>query len=239
MTAFGSLLRKLRQESGLTQQQLARKMGASKSYISGIESGKVRPPSPKLIRKLTRLFRYDERELLRLACVEKAPQLIRSELQTLMFPEAVDNVAVVCVPVLNTVQSGYSVRIGGDGHVAPIVDFSLVVPRSSAGPDCAITVCDDSMEQASGASFTCGDVAMLARSPAVEDGAISYLVYSAGTRRLAAFRRLWLKQNGRVALEALKPDYPAVVIATDAVLSVYRVLGKLQMFMPVHGDGGR
>ena len=46
---FGQKLRKLRQEKGLTQQQLAEKLGyVTNSYISDVEKGKFIPSEGKL-----------------------------------------------------------------------------------------------------------------------------------------------------------------------------------------------
>ena len=79
MSMFGEQIRKLRKESRLTLEQVARKVGTHKGYVSGIETGKVRPPSVKLIRKLAKIFGQDEKKLVRMAWVDKAPPLIRDE----------------------------------------------------------------------------------------------------------------------------------------------------------------
>jgi len=51
---FGNKLRKLREEKGLTQQQLARKLGyKTNSYISDVESGHFVPSREKL-KKITK-----------------------------------------------------------------------------------------------------------------------------------------------------------------------------------------
>ncbi|RPH51873.1 MAG: XRE family transcriptional regulator [Planctomycetota bacterium] len=79
MSMFGERMRSLRKERKLTLEQVARKVGTHKGYVSGIETGKVRPPSVKLIRKLAKVFGQDEKSLVRMAWVDKAPPLIRDE----------------------------------------------------------------------------------------------------------------------------------------------------------------
>lgn len=79
MSLFGDELRRLRRERGLTLEAVARKVGTHKGYISGIENGKVSPPSVKLVRKLARMYAQDEKRLVRMAWVDKAPELIREE----------------------------------------------------------------------------------------------------------------------------------------------------------------
>ena len=60
-------------------EKVAQAVGTRKGYVSGIESGKLRPPSPKYVRRFARFYMVDEKDLLRHAYAEKAPKLIRDE----------------------------------------------------------------------------------------------------------------------------------------------------------------
>jgi transcriptional regulator with XRE-family HTH domain len=84
MSQFGELVRRLRRQKGMTLDQVARKIGSHKGYVSGIENGKVNPPSVKFIRKYARLFQHDEKELILIAHVDKAPTQVRDELGRLV-----------------------------------------------------------------------------------------------------------------------------------------------------------
>ncbi|OGO30988.1 MAG: hypothetical protein A2Z29_01185 [Chloroflexi bacterium RBG_16_56_11] len=64
---FGTRLRGLRRESGLTLRELANKVDISFTYLSKIESGSLPPPSEKVIRRLGEALHYDQDELLALA----------------------------------------------------------------------------------------------------------------------------------------------------------------------------
>ena len=55
MVDFGNVLKKLRQQEGLTQQQLANKLGVTKSVISYYEL-QERYPSPDILTKLAQIF---------------------------------------------------------------------------------------------------------------------------------------------------------------------------------------
>ena len=55
MVDFGERLKKLRQEEGLSQQQLASKLGVTKSVISYYEL-RERYPSPEVLVKLSYIF---------------------------------------------------------------------------------------------------------------------------------------------------------------------------------------
>lgn len=77
MKDFASIVRSARIEKGLTLQAVATKLGSHKGYISGFEHRKVNPPSAKLVKKLAKLLDLDEKELLILSVVEKAPKEVR------------------------------------------------------------------------------------------------------------------------------------------------------------------
>ncbi len=55
MTSFGTILKKLRTESNITQEALAKKLGVTKSVISYYELHE-RAPSPEILIKLTSIF---------------------------------------------------------------------------------------------------------------------------------------------------------------------------------------
>jgi transcriptional regulator with XRE-family HTH domain len=76
---FGSRVKELRKEKGLTLEEVARKIGSHKGYVSGIENAKVAPPSVKIILKYAKLFGQDPKTLVRLAWVDKAPAILRDE----------------------------------------------------------------------------------------------------------------------------------------------------------------
>lgn len=55
MVDFGKILKKLRTEEGLTQQQLADRLGVTKSVVSYYEL-QERSPSPEVLTKLASIF---------------------------------------------------------------------------------------------------------------------------------------------------------------------------------------
>ncbi len=77
MADFATIVRNARLEMGLTLQQLADKIGTEKGYCSGVENKKVNPPSPKIVKKMAKLFKMDPIELLVYSFIEKAPKEIR------------------------------------------------------------------------------------------------------------------------------------------------------------------
>jgi AcrR family transcriptional regulator len=89
LQTFGSRVKELRKARGMTLEEVARRVGTHKGYVSGIELRRVRPPSERFVTKFARVFSVDEKELHRLACVEKAPPQIREELIRAFWPEVV------------------------------------------------------------------------------------------------------------------------------------------------------
>ncbi|HLY74159.1 MAG TPA: helix-turn-helix transcriptional regulator [Planctomycetota bacterium] len=79
MSHFGDLVKTLRNETGLTLEAVAKKIGSHKGYVSGIENNKVNPPSVKIIKRYAKLFEQDARTLARLAWVDKAPKILRED----------------------------------------------------------------------------------------------------------------------------------------------------------------
>jgi len=63
---FGTMLRKLRTEAGMTQKELARKVRVDATYLSKIENGIKPPPSKKIIPRLSQVLNVDKDELIAL-----------------------------------------------------------------------------------------------------------------------------------------------------------------------------
>src|SRR3972149_10451633 len=64
---LGTNLKKLREQAGLNQRELAERVGVDYSYLSKIENGVMSPPSQELIIKLAEVLQADKDELLTLA----------------------------------------------------------------------------------------------------------------------------------------------------------------------------
>jgi transcriptional regulator with XRE-family HTH domain len=79
VSRFGILVKQLRKEKNLTLEEVAKKIGSHKGYVSGIENDKVNPPSVKIIQKYAKCLGQDAQMLVRLAWVDKAPVLIKKD----------------------------------------------------------------------------------------------------------------------------------------------------------------
>ncbi len=66
-SAFGVRIRELRKEIGISQREVADKVGIDFTYLSKIESGDMNPPSQEVIRRLALVLGVDSDELITLA----------------------------------------------------------------------------------------------------------------------------------------------------------------------------
>jgi transcriptional regulator with XRE-family HTH domain len=64
---FGSSIRKLRKERGISLRDLADRVKIDFTYLSKIENGKVDPPSERIIKLVAKELDTDSEELLNLA----------------------------------------------------------------------------------------------------------------------------------------------------------------------------
>lgn len=80
---FGKRLRELREQSGLTQKELAQRLEVSPSYVNKVERERLHFgdfPSEKFIHKLAEELDADEDELLLLS--DRVPKRIRKQIQS-------------------------------------------------------------------------------------------------------------------------------------------------------------
>jgi transcriptional regulator with XRE-family HTH domain len=71
MSDFGTVLREKRRASGLSQRQLAEKVGVDFSYISKLENGRLPAPAAETIARLAEVLACPVEELL--AAAKKMP----------------------------------------------------------------------------------------------------------------------------------------------------------------------
>lgn len=233
MSNFGDLVKRLRKERSLTLEAVAKKIGSHKGYVSGIENDKVNPPSVKIIKKFAKLFNQDERTLVRIAWADKAPAIIREDAQRVMAlaeTEGASPVDLSHVPMLNTVATGYASELGADGRVKPAVSATLTLPKARLPLACAVTVCDDSMEQQGGSGFSRGDVVLLTKEDKIRNGSLVYIVFSLRQKRQALLRQVMLEQGDHIVLQPLNKEFPLEFLTHDDVDAVYRVVGRVEMF---------
>ena len=214
----------------MTLEAVAKKIGSHKGYISGIENGKVNPPSVKIIRRFCKLFGQDERTMVRIAWVDKAPPILKDEARqflTLAETPTGKGVDLVPLPLVNSTDTGYTAELTSDGHLKPAVQATLVLPRTVDNVEFAATVCDTAMEQEGPLSFGPGDIVLLAREEKLINGSLVYAVFTTRSRRRALFRQIMLDPNDHLVLQPLNREFPLEFLSHDDIDAVYRVVGRI------------
>lgn len=79
MTQFSVSMKELRAATGMTLDQVAKKIKSHKGYVSGIENGKVNPPSLKFLKRFAVLYGTDFEALVLQAYIDKAPEIIKAK----------------------------------------------------------------------------------------------------------------------------------------------------------------
>lgn len=115
--------------SGLTQRELARKLGVGQTYISKLLSGNKMPVSEKLIVELCRALKLDKKKCLRLFYLEKFPSLAT------IFPRKAEEPPELVVLTPEEVKERFSALERLD-HYAPV---PLVRDEIAAGSPSLIT----------------------------------------------------------------------------------------------------
>ena len=78
---FSVIVKQARKSRGWTLDIVARKAATTRSYLSSIENEMVAPPSEGLVRRLSKLFKLDVTDMMRLAWQPKVPKEIRHLLE--------------------------------------------------------------------------------------------------------------------------------------------------------------
>jgi transcriptional regulator with XRE-family HTH domain len=82
---FGEVLKALREKAGISQNQLGEKTGLTGSYFCMLESGKKPAPSDDVVKKIAKELETDEKELLEIAHLDRAPRDIKSKVRNVDF----------------------------------------------------------------------------------------------------------------------------------------------------------
>jgi transcriptional regulator with XRE-family HTH domain len=236
MSNFGELMRRLRRERGYSLKTVAKKLNTQKGYLSGIENGKVNPPSAKLVKRISQLYEQDERMLLRLAWADKAPTLIREEAVRMVRHTDLEEDAspdVISVRLLNPDGQPYPAERDASGALRPAGNTRLVLPRTRPAPEFAAIVNDDSMDSAEFPRYRCGEVVLLSRLARVDRAQTVYIVFEAREGARAMIRKAVPEAKGALVLQPLHEKFPLEFVEAEDILAVYRTVGKIEMFAAV------
>jgi transcriptional regulator with XRE-family HTH domain len=234
MSNFGTQIRRLRKERGWSLNILAKKLGTQKGYLSGIENGKVNPPSVKLLKRFAKVFEQDEKAMLRMAWADKAPELIREDTLRIMAMADLEQPVpgpMVSIRLLNPGGAPYPVESGPEGVLVAAGAHRLILPRGEVPPDGAIVVLDDSMARADGTGYRKGDIVLLASLPSLPSSGPCFLVVRGadGTAR-ALIRHVSSESRNQVVLQPWNSEHPLEFLSPDDVKAACKVIGRIEIY---------
>lgn len=227
MSEFGVLIKKVRKEKKLTLEKVAVKVGTHKGYISGIENGKVNPPSVKFIRRIAQVLKLDAKDLVRIAYIDKVPAMIKKEIASALEPAAKLPPFMVKIPMLNHCAAGFPTEVDAKGEVRPLTDTYAVIPKPRYAVDYLLVACDDSMECDDPLlTFPKGAIATVSKGDKPKVGDAIFVVFNRNGGRAAHIRVLQNDEHEKVTLHPLNGKYPDEIVDKDDVDLMYKIIGK-------------
>lgn len=194
----GSRLKKLREEKGLSQEEVAKLVGVSREAVTFWETGRTKP-----IRKL--------KELSALYNVSADYILGKSDLP--LSNEVPVSAAVNRYPIIGTV------KCGPDGLAYEYLDGFFTTSDEYSGDIRGFKCKGDSMK---GEGINDGDIVLVRIQPDVENGELAVVVINGDEGTLKRIR----KDTNYITLEAANPDYPSRTFAGEKMNEVH-IVGRV------------
>ena len=182
---MGDRIKELRTEAGMTQEELADKLGMQKSAIAKYENGRVENIKQSTIRKMAELF-------------GRSPSYVMGFTDA-PLPSNVSIPAARAIPILGTIGCG-------EGPIGEENFRGYFFLDRTIKADYALCVKGDSMVDA---GIQDGDIALLKMDCDIEDGKIYGVIFGAADE--AVLKKLY-RQGNKVILQSCNQKYAPIVI---------------------------
>jgi repressor LexA len=251
--SLGQIIRKRREELGLTLDEVSAKVGFSKPYLSTIETSKVKnPPSDTLLSRLEEVLRFDAELLQHIAHMERMPADIRRDYEAIdaenrRFRQIIRNIVrqKTKASQLGEIVSEAELEEGERGGELKGGQLIPVINRVAAGyptdfDDLSYPVgfaddyvrCPDLHDPNAFAVRVVGD----SMEPKFNEGDIVVFSPVAEVRsgddcfirfrepHETAFKRVYFESDGQVRLQPRNDKYGPQVIEGDRIDGLYRAI---------------
>lgn len=255
--SLGQIIRKKREECGLTLDEVGAKTGFSKPYLSTIETGKVKnPPSDELLVKLESLLGFEVGLLLHIAHLERMPSDIRqgyesSQAENKKWRQIIKNVIEKKTDLEKIAsmlsESGIGVEQVGPslaaGEAVPVINkVAAGYPTDFNDLDYPVGIADDYVRcpdlhdpNAFGVRVI-GDSMepkfvegdIVIFSPAADVCAGDDCFVRFSSPHETTFKRVFFDAEGKVRLQPRNEKYSPVVIDGDRVNGIYKAVIKYE-----------
>jgi repressor LexA len=252
--SIGQILRARRKELNLTLDEVSRRAGCSKPYLSTIETGKVKSvPSDELLRQIEHVLEYKKGQLIRIAHEESLPPDIRRDYEAAqasnerwrqLVKQLVGNrkdakkmVTKSKLPIERTTESIKA------GHLIPVINkVAAGYPRDFQDLDYPAGVADDYVRcpdvhdpnafavrvvgDSMETKFHEGDVVVF--SPAVEFKSGDDCFVRFTDPHETTFKRVFFEKGGNVRLQPRNEKHAPVVVDPKRINGIYRAVLKIE-----------
>ncbi|WP_129408047.1 LexA family protein [Marinitoga lauensis] len=195
-------LKRLRQELGLTQEELAKKLNITRKSISAYETGRA-TPSPEMLKVIAEFFNVTTDYLLGIKEGKSKDNL----------PPNV--IPAKFIPIVGSVSAGNGIFADEN-----IINY-LPVPQNK-DVDFGLIVVGDSMEPA----YNNGDYALVRKQNVLENGDIGVFIINGDDGIIKKFYQF----ENSINLISLNPKYEPIVIPKEKweeLIIVGKVIGKV------------
>ncbi len=218
MANFSSRLRGLRKAKELTQQQLAKYVGISKSSINMYERGE-REPGLEMLETIADFFNVDLDYLLGKSDIpNKYAEILQQQKSVSGLPEY-DNIFKIekhKIPLLGEIACGQPIFASEDRE-------SYVEVGTDIHADFCLKAKGDSMINA---RILDGDIVFIRQQPMVENGEIAAVIINDE----ATLKRVYYNQGeGKLVLQSENPSYEPFVYVGEELNDI-SILGKAVAF---------
>lgn len=239
--SIGKMIRTERRRRHLSAEELASRIGNSKSVLQKIEEGK-RHPEAELLQRILKALRLPSKVML----TAQHETILDLETQVTRLHQALSEVTRgdlelvdgemnkarhqrQGVPILGALVAGYPRRFDSSGRpVAEVVDF-LYIPELEHQDAFALHVVGDTMEVAGSigkSSFREGDLVIFAKAPVRNRD----FVFARLARGEPTFRQVFFEPRGRTRLQPLNLNHPSHTYERDEVVSTWRMLAHVNKY---------
>jgi transcriptional regulator with XRE-family HTH domain len=250
MKDVGKIIRSERHRLHLTPDELADKIGKTRSYVKAVEEGEIDVVSNDMVMRISRALKLSpvvffeaqqntiaslKRQIARLGQTHTESTL--GTLATAEFDVGEQEGAETAegapptpqkrraVPIIGVVAGGYPSEFTADG--IPLDDISefVFVPYLDDDKAFALHCIGDSMEQQGEPSFREGDVVVFSPKERVQN---RDFVFARLTAEKPVFRQIIFDPNASIRLQPLNRNYPPITCIRDEIISLHKAVAHIK-----------
>jgi len=255
--SLGKVIRQKREALHLTLDEVSKRIGFSKPYLSTIETGKTRnPPSDELLRKLEEILQFQPGSLLHLAHLEGIPSDIRqqyenAEAENKRYRNLIKKIiekksgTAELDDLLSKSQLDTDQALSiSSGRIVPIINnVSAGYPADFNDLDYPVGIADDYVRcpgvsdpnafavrvvgDSMETKFREGDIVIFSPAEEVRNGDDCFIRMFMPHE--TTFKRVFFEQNNKVRLQPRNENYSPIIVDGKRINGLYRAVIKYEM----------